>query len=142
MTTSIRFKPWRNMGQLNLICTVYCHKKCRRGKARNPIARLLQPTLNRRPSWPASRIQVNMKHCEYLSSPNLEAKDERVAAALGIFADLKALEVTPTDQIGAQEILSVVTVRATAHGPKDGARNSIGRRLAPHYSLLPSGVAA
>jgi hypothetical protein len=45
-----------------------------------------------------------MKHCEYLSSPNLEAKDERVAAALGIFADLKALEVTPTDQIGAQEI--------------------------------------
>jgi hypothetical protein len=26
MTTSIRFKPWRNMGQLNLICTVYCEE--------------------------------------------------------------------------------------------------------------------
>jgi 5-hmdU DNA kinase-like protein len=37
--------------------------------------------------------------------------DPRIDQALGIFADLKALEVTPTSQIGTREILSALTVR-------------------------------
>jgi hypothetical protein len=37
--------------------------------------------------------------------------DVRVDQALGIFADLNSLEVTPASQIGAREILSVVPVR-------------------------------
>ena len=37
--------------------------------------------------------------------------DPRVKQALGLFADLRALEVTPTSQIGAREILSTVSVR-------------------------------
>jgi hypothetical protein len=37
--------------------------------------------------------------------------DARVDRALGIFADLNSLEVTPTSQIGAREILSCVPVR-------------------------------
>jgi hypothetical protein len=40
-----------------------------------------------------------------------EPKDERVGAALGIFSDLKKLEVTPETPIGATEILSTVVVR-------------------------------
>jgi hypothetical protein len=45
-------------------------------------------------------------------TPTLEVVgDERVAAGQSIFDNLKALEVTPTTPIGADEILSVVTVR-------------------------------
>jgi hypothetical protein len=40
-----------------------------------------------------------------------EQVDTRVDQALGIFADLAALEVTPTSQIGAREILSCIAVR-------------------------------
>jgi hypothetical protein len=39
------------------------------------------------------------------------ASDPRVDQALGIFADLKALEINPATEIGAREILSVVPVR-------------------------------
>jgi hypothetical protein len=39
--------------------------------------------------------------------------DPRVDQALGIFANLSALEVTPSSQIAAREILSVVPVRKT-----------------------------
>jgi hypothetical protein len=39
------------------------------------------------------------------------AADPRVDQALGIFSDLKTLEVSPTAQIGAREILSTVAVR-------------------------------
>jgi hypothetical protein len=39
------------------------------------------------------------------------ANDPRVKQALGLFADLKALEVTPASQSGAREILSAVSVR-------------------------------
>ena len=42
---------------------------------------------------------------------NTEQADPRVDQALGIFADLSALEVTPTSQIGAREILSCMPVR-------------------------------
>ena len=40
-----------------------------------------------------------------------EQVDARVDQALGIFADLGALAVTPTSQIGAREILSCIAVR-------------------------------
>jgi hypothetical protein len=40
-----------------------------------------------------------------------EQVDARVNQALGIFANLPALEVTPTSQIGAREILSCMPVR-------------------------------
>jgi hypothetical protein len=40
-----------------------------------------------------------------------QPNDARVDQALGIFANLNALEVTPTSQIGAREILSCVPVR-------------------------------
>lgn len=40
-----------------------------------------------------------------------EQTDARVDQALGIFADLAALEVTPTSQIGARGILSYIAVR-------------------------------
>jgi predicted DNA-binding protein (MmcQ/YjbR family) len=40
-----------------------------------------------------------------------EQVDARVNQALGIFADLSALEVTPTSQIGAREIFSCMSVR-------------------------------
>ncbi len=43
-----------------------------------------------------------------VSSPVEVAKDERVDAALGIFSDLKSLEVTPTTSVGAHEILSTI----------------------------------
>jgi hypothetical protein len=47
-----------------------------------------------------------------ITTPDLQAVgDPRVEQALGIFANLKALEVTPTAQIGAREILSTVSVR-------------------------------
>jgi hypothetical protein len=42
---------------------------------------------------------------------NPEQADPRVDQALGIFANLSALEVTPTSQIGAREILSCISVR-------------------------------
>jgi len=47
------------------------------------------------------------------ASPALDGvvKDERVDAALGIFSDLKSLEVTPTTSVGAREILGTIAVR-------------------------------
>jgi hypothetical protein len=46
------------------------------------------------------------------SLPALDGvKDERVDAALGIFSDLKSLEVTPTTSVGAHEILGTIGVR-------------------------------
>jgi hypothetical protein len=56
--------------------------------------------------------EIDIPSLRVPSPPNLEVvKDERVDAALGIFSDLKALEVTPTDQIGAQEIPNPPAVR-------------------------------
>ena len=64
------------------------------------------------------------------SPPALEvAKDERVETALDLFADLKALEISPRDQIGAREILSVIAVRR----PKNN--EFIRVPLLPQYSL-------
>jgi hypothetical protein len=45
------------------------------------------------------------------SKPLEKPTDARVDQALGIFANLSSLEVTPTSQIGAREILSVIPVR-------------------------------
>jgi hypothetical protein len=42
---------------------------------------------------------------------NEQPNDARVDQALGIFADLNALEVTPASQVAAHEILSCVPVR-------------------------------
>jgi hypothetical protein len=48
---------------------------------------------------------------ESIESHNDQPNDARVDQALGIFANLNALDVTPTSQIGAREILSCVPVR-------------------------------
>jgi hypothetical protein len=45
------------------------------------------------------------------SDNKAENVDPRINQALGIFANLPALEVRPTSQVGAREILSTVSVR-------------------------------
>jgi hypothetical protein len=42
---------------------------------------------------------------------NMPQENKRLDHALGIFADLPALQVTPTSQVGTREILSVIAVR-------------------------------
>jgi hypothetical protein len=42
---------------------------------------------------------------------HLEQPDRRIDQALGIFADLSKLEVTPSTQVGAREVLSTIAVR-------------------------------
>jgi hypothetical protein len=55
--------------------------------------------------------------------PELEVVggDPRVDQALGIFADLQALEVTPTGQVGAREIL---ILHAQPRSPSPLARSA------------------
>jgi hypothetical protein len=62
----------------------------------------------------AASFAIDQSHSEKILAEGGAAPapdDPRVAQAFGIFADLKALEVTPTTMVGAREILSTVAVR-------------------------------
>jgi hypothetical protein len=51
------------------------------------------------------------KPAEFTEENKAKQSDHRVDQALGIFKDLRALEVTPTSQVAAHEILSAISVR-------------------------------
>ena len=51
------------------------------------------------------------KPAEFTEENKAQQSDHLVDQALGIFKDLRALEVTPTSQVAAHEILSAISVR-------------------------------
>jgi hypothetical protein len=56
-------------------------------------------------------MKIGVQNAYQRANKRAAERCARRPSALGIFADLNALEVTPTSQIGAREILSCVPVR-------------------------------